>query len=665
MSYSRPGGLDPKRAQNFNPSNVAGFYELLKAVYDVYPNFLPQHIWNMDEKGLQLGGGRKRCKKFFHLRSNRSNFYQIRSDSLELVTIIECISPAGLAIPPAFILAEGPTPALPDLEAPIAAIGKSPNGWTDNEIGLNWFQETFVPFATAHKIDDSPILLLVDGHDSHETDELRTIAYAHNIFVLAFPSKCTHKLQPLDVSVFAQVQHKWSSHCDRRIYEGVRMDRYNVIPEYMQVRTACMTPELICTAFSCTGIYPFNPNVFTDADYAPAHSFSTTSHVPGSFPADVPSSSPLPSDASDLDSDSGDDESEDQSDSEAGATPLHPLHMDWDTDSDDDSGYEPPLSCVSSPSVSSRALPTTPSSYISLPSLLTPSMPPVPAEPSAPLACAMSTHSSGSPGKANTSNPDLSSHFTRSKNTPSSSALSISVALDNTLAPIPDSKEELSTEVARLRMTLGLMQKEAVLSDAKVEAAEKQVCLLNAKADAAEAHCTILKRELSDVKAELHSKKNKTRRAVKTSARYVAHETMKELHASQMQEKAMRTREAAEKEAQKAEEEATRMARIREETNTRIFTGAYSLNSYFLLQLIFSPLIEPLSSYKRKDDLVILAGALGLETSGTIGTLATLIKSHLLNNSDIQLDPRFSGLFLQNKRRRVDNSSSLRVDLDV
>ena len=59
LAYSRPGGLDPKQAQNFNPSNVAGFYELLKAVYDVCPNFPPQHIWNMDEKGLQLGRG---CK---------------------------------------------------------------------------------------------------------------------------------------------------------------------------------------------------------------------------------------------------------------------------------------------------------------------------------------------------------------------------------------------------------------------------------------------------------------------------------------------------------------------------------------------------------------------------------------------------------------------------
>jgi len=162
-----------------------------------------------------------------------------------------------LSIPPAFILAQGPIPALPDLDIPIGAVATSPNGWTDNELSLTWFQQTFVPFATLHKVNDDPILLLLlDGHDSHETDELRTIAYNHNIFILAFPSKCTHKLQPLDVAVFSQVQHKWSAHCDRCIYDNTAMNCYNVVPKYMQVRVASMPPELICLAFTCMGIYP-------------------------------------------------------------------------------------------------------------------------------------------------------------------------------------------------------------------------------------------------------------------------------------------------------------------------------------------------------------------------------------------------------------------------
>jgi hypothetical protein len=76
------------------------------------------------------------------------------------------------------------------------------------------------------------------------------------------------------------------------------MNRYNMVPEYMHVHAASMTPELMRSAFACTGIYPFNPHIFTEEDFAPAKSFSTLSHVPSSFPPEVPSSSPLPSDAS-------------------------------------------------------------------------------------------------------------------------------------------------------------------------------------------------------------------------------------------------------------------------------------------------------------------------------------------------------------------------------
>jgi hypothetical protein len=101
----RPSNLDPKRAQNFNASNIKHFFGLVKTIFDAHPNLSAKHIWNMDEKGLQLGGGRKQRRKFFRPASmKQSNFYRIRSDNLELVTIIECISPSGLSIPPSFVL---------------------------------------------------------------------------------------------------------------------------------------------------------------------------------------------------------------------------------------------------------------------------------------------------------------------------------------------------------------------------------------------------------------------------------------------------------------------------------------------------------------------------------------------------------------------------------
>jgi DDE superfamily endonuclease len=236
LCHSKPAGLNLKCAQNFNPSNIVGFYNLLKVIYDVYPNLLPEHIWNMDEKGLQLSRGHKQTKKYFHLESlKRSKFYWVCSDSLELIMIIECISPAGLSTPPVFILSQGPIPVLSDLADLIGAVAISPNGWTDNALGLEWFKQTFIPFATAHKLNNNPILLLLNGHNSHKTDKLCTVVYEHCIFILAFPSKCTHKLQPLNVTVFTQVQHQWSAHCDCCIYDNIGMDCHNIIPEYMQV----------------------------------------------------------------------------------------------------------------------------------------------------------------------------------------------------------------------------------------------------------------------------------------------------------------------------------------------------------------------------------------------------------------------------------------------
>jgi hypothetical protein len=66
----------------------------------------------MDEKGIQMGGGQKKGNKvYFYLRS-QVNWYRIGSDNLELVTIVECVSADGQAMPPSFILQEGPLPDL-------------------------------------------------------------------------------------------------------------------------------------------------------------------------------------------------------------------------------------------------------------------------------------------------------------------------------------------------------------------------------------------------------------------------------------------------------------------------------------------------------------------------------------------------------------------------
>ena len=53
-------GLEHCRAQTMNPTAVAGFYDNLKDILDKY-DILEENIYNMDEKGIQLGMGKRVC----------------------------------------------------------------------------------------------------------------------------------------------------------------------------------------------------------------------------------------------------------------------------------------------------------------------------------------------------------------------------------------------------------------------------------------------------------------------------------------------------------------------------------------------------------------------------------------------------------------------------
>jgi DDE superfamily endonuclease len=90
----------------------------------------------------------------------------------------------------------------------------SQNGWTDDFIGAEWFEKSFIPQSTARNKSGKPILLVLDGHGSHETSEIIRLAELHNIVILCLPPHTTHKLQPLDVGVFGPFQRAWLDQCD-------------------------------------------------------------------------------------------------------------------------------------------------------------------------------------------------------------------------------------------------------------------------------------------------------------------------------------------------------------------------------------------------------------------------------------------------------------------
>ncbi|KAH7101640.1 hypothetical protein BKA62DRAFT_618504 [Auriculariales sp. MPI-PUGE-AT-0066] len=106
LKLCRAYGLDPKRAENFTKEAVLTHFRNLAYIINKY-NIPPENWYNSDEKGVQMGGGRNSDPRKFIFSKADLRKYRLKSDNLELVTIIEttcadgtdCINPCFIGQP--------------------------------------------------------------------------------------------------------------------------------------------------------------------------------------------------------------------------------------------------------------------------------------------------------------------------------------------------------------------------------------------------------------------------------------------------------------------------------------------------------------------------------------------------------------------------------------
>jgi hypothetical protein len=77
---------------------------------------------------------------------------------------------------------------------------------------MEWITGVLVPYRDALNIDTygqplppkrrKPLLVLMDGHKTHCTEETLQYCVNNDIFIECFPPHTSHVIQPLDVGVF-------------------------------------------------------------------------------------------------------------------------------------------------------------------------------------------------------------------------------------------------------------------------------------------------------------------------------------------------------------------------------------------------------------------------------------------------------------------------------
>ncbi|KFZ23176.1 hypothetical protein V502_02347 [Pseudogymnoascus sp. VKM F-4520 (FW-2644)] len=179
----------------------------------------------------------------------------------EWATVIQGVNALGWAIPPFIVLAAQYHLANWYEECNLPTdwcIATTENGWTTNEVGLQWIKH--FDCYTALRTKGKYRLLILDGHESHHSTEFELYCQKCNIITLCMPPHSSHLLQPLDVGCFGPLKQAYS-----RQIEGLMRAHINHVSKleflcaFREAFFASTTEKNIKGSFLGAGLVPHNP----------------------------------------------------------------------------------------------------------------------------------------------------------------------------------------------------------------------------------------------------------------------------------------------------------------------------------------------------------------------------------------------------------------------
>lgn len=127
-------------------------------------------------------------------------------------------------------------------------------------ISLYWVKHVFDQ-QTRDRAGNRPRLLICDGFGTHESLEVMKFCFANRIILCRLPSHTSHKLQPCDVGVFSPLKMAYRAQVEQACRAGastIGMPHFTYL--YDRARKEAFTPRNIRSAWSKSGLFPFDPS---------------------------------------------------------------------------------------------------------------------------------------------------------------------------------------------------------------------------------------------------------------------------------------------------------------------------------------------------------------------------------------------------------------------
>jgi hypothetical protein len=253
--------IDSQRVKGVQPDSIKRLFDTLNGPF--IKAIRAQNRWNFDETGLQEGhGSNSKVVGASSRADGRRNRHAIvkGGNTRTWVSIIESVNAEGNCIPPVVIFKGASVQAqwfptkLSEFER--WQFTASPNGWTSNDLGLEWLITHFEPLTVPWGKDWR--LLVLDGHASHVSDEFLATCAVHRIFLCLLPAHSSHVTQPLDVGVFSSLKHFYRTYLEDFGHEDFTsaLSKRHFLASYIQARNRAINRRNILAGWKETGLWP-------------------------------------------------------------------------------------------------------------------------------------------------------------------------------------------------------------------------------------------------------------------------------------------------------------------------------------------------------------------------------------------------------------------------
>ncbi|KAL2130364.1 hypothetical protein VTI74DRAFT_6546 [Chaetomium olivicolor] len=258
LKTKRPQRIESARVNGATIEVIRGWFP--KLAIPAVKAIKPANRYNMDEAGIMEGLGENGLVVG---SAEKHSILKKDPGSRAWTSFIECISATGQHLHP-LVIFKGksvqqqwfPLDLKPYEGWQFTA---TENGWTTDETAVEWLRKIFIPSTTPQDPKEARLLIL-DGHQSHESDDFIWLCFSNNIFVLYLPPHCSHVLQPADLSVFSPLKTSYRKHLNSQALwaDSTIVGKRNFLGCYHKARLAALMPQNILGGWKASGLWPIS-----------------------------------------------------------------------------------------------------------------------------------------------------------------------------------------------------------------------------------------------------------------------------------------------------------------------------------------------------------------------------------------------------------------------